>query len=303
VTQLICLAVLTFAILNPHVLVQKLEHRIGDAGQDIKHGGRLIPLDSYRGPSTDVVKKDAKAMKSDRDDTPLEQLEDLPTPLPLRESEGVAGSGTDAAGSDAARNVDGSYRDHRRFRQAQDGFFYTKADMLLFTRKRLQSGDVHLALALVFGLVFITALLVYGAVMGRPVYLLPFFCFQVFDFILACLTAIGHYTYLPNMRDIIASSPGLPYRDDLLRLNSQWIGLLVLVVYMMALFVKAYFIGVVWACYQYLQARGAMLIAYPQNDAEQLLLPPDYDAATKMAPAEFVPPPMYGQTPPGYSSA
>jgi len=89
----------------------------------------------------------------------------------------------------------------------QDGIF-TKMDLMIFTKKRVQSGDAHLALALLVGLLFMTAMMVCGTLKNRPLYLLPFFCFQVFDFVLACLTAAGHYTWLPNLTRYYSRSSG-----------------------------------------------------------------------------------------------
>jgi lysosomal-associated transmembrane protein len=176
--------------------------------------------------------------------------------------------------------------------------FYTKNEMMFFTQKRIQSGDAHLALALILGLFSITAMLIYGAAKSRPVYLLPFFCFQVFDFVLACLTALGHYTWLPNLREIIENNPDFPFRDQLLQMNAQWIALFISLMYVVVLMVKAYFIGVVWACYQYLHAKNAGIFSYRddgdgiQRDAE-LLLPPDYENASKFPPVYQGPPPPY----------
>jgi len=156
-----------------------------------------------------------------------------------------------------------------------------------------------LALALVFGLLFITLLMVYGSIKSRPVYLLPFFCFQVFDFILACLTAVGHYTWLPNIHQAIVENPDMPFREQLMNLNSEWLALCILLIYVLVLMVKAYFIGIVWACYQYLHLRNASVLRYTEvegntipNDAE-LLLPPDYETASKLPPVYSGPPPLY----------
>ena len=35
---------------------------------------------------------------------------------------------------------------------------------------------------------------------NRPGYLLPFFCIQVFDFCLSCLTVVGYFSYAPNIK-------------------------------------------------------------------------------------------------------
>jgi len=180
-----------------------------------------------------------------------------------------------------------------------DRFFYTKSDVMIFTRKRLQNGDAHLALALLVGLFFITAMLLHGVAKNRPGYLLPFFCFQVFDLMLSCLTAVGHYTWLPNVQDVLADNPDVPFRDQLLDMNSQWMALCILTAYVVVLFAKAYFIGVVWACYQYLHLRQVSILTYTatedgHREDGELLLPPDYESALKM-PQAGSPPPPYGQ--------
>lgn len=180
-----------------------------------------------------------------------------------------------------------------------DRFFNSKSDVMIFTRKRLQNGDAHLALALLVGLFFITAMLLHGVSKNRPGYLLPFFCFQVFDLMLSCLTAVGHYTWLPNLQEILADNPDVPFRDQLVDMNSQWMALCILTAYVFVLFAKAYFIGVVWACYQYMHLRQAGILTYTmtedgqQRDDGELLLPPDYESALKM-PQAGSPPPPYG---------
>lgn len=87
-------------------------------------------------------------------------------------------------------------------------------------------------------------------------------------------------------------------------MNSEWLALCILLAYVLVLVLKAYFIGIVWAAYQYLHLRNSSMLRYsslPEGtvggmecDAE-LLLPPDYEAATKL-------PPVYPGPPPGYSS-
>jgi len=82
----------------------------------------------------------------------------------------------------------------------------------------------------------------------------------------------------------------MPFRDQLMKLDGQWIALCILMAYVFVLIAKAYFIGVVWACYQYLHLRQNSVLTYTttedgrRRDAE-LLLPPNYDEALKMPPA------------------
>jgi len=176
--------------------------------------------------------------------------------------------------------------------------YFGKSDILMFSRRRIDSGDAHVALAMVFGLAVLTFMMLYGAVKERPLYLLPFFCIQVFDFIISCLTAVGHYSWLPSVHEMVANNSDVPFRSELMKLNSQWVSLSILLLYVLVLMVKAYFLGVVWACYQYLQAKRNVLLTYSASeDGSEVYLPPDYETAVKMpvpmpTPQE-APPPTY----------
>jgi len=181
---------------------------------------------------------------------------------------------------------------------ANSPYLIGKSDLVVFSRRKIDSGDAHVALALVFGLAVLTFMMIYGAVKERPLYILPFFCIQVFDFIVSCLTAVGHYNWLPSVHDIITNNPDVPYRSELMKMNSQWISLSILLLYVVVLMLKAYFLGVVWACYQYLQAKRNVVLTFtatadgalvPTETDDAMFLPPDYDTAVKM-PIPMAPP-------------
>ena len=64
----------------------------------------------------------------------------------------------------------------------------------------------------IYGLpVIITATGVYS-LQGYPRYLLPFFCLQVFDFVVTSLSVIGYFSYAPNIRLWIMKQ--VSYRHD-----------------------------------------------------------------------------------------
>uniref|UniRef100_A0A914UTB3 Lysosomal-associated transmembrane protein 4A n=1 Tax=Plectus sambesii TaxID=2011161 RepID=A0A914UTB3_9BILA len=183
---------------------------------------------------------------------------------------------------------------------------HLRKEMLAFTRYRVESGDAHLALALVVGLLLITLQMVYGGIKRRPVHLLPFFCFQVFDLIITCLTAVGHYSWLPSIHRAIVESPQLPFREQLMRMDEQYVALVVLLLYVGVLVFKAYMVGVVWNAYQYLHLCNSTVVRFSVNDVgmiyvdvpmtnpdAELLLPPDYETAAKLPPTYPGPPPRY----------
>ncbi|CAH1252986.1 LAPTM4A [Branchiostoma lanceolatum] len=145
-----------------------------------------------------------------------------------------------------------------------------------------RGSDNCVALAITFFTFTMTLLMLYGAIKHRAGYLLPFFCIQVFDFTVGCLTAIGFVSYMPNIRTFMEQNPNLPYREDLMKLDPQYLLLICMALFFIVMIIKAYFIGVVWGCYKYITSRNLMEVIYcPDTEA---LLPPSYDTVTKMPP-------------------
>lgn len=175
--------------------------------------------------------------------------------------------------------------DHSQSHIPANGPFY-------FRRQRaLNYRDLNIGVVITFCTFAITLLMVFGAIRGKPSYLMPFFCLQVFDFCIASLTAIGYVCYLPDVHRLVEDWPRAPFQNELLRMSPQCLSLLVLFTFMLAMLVKAYFIGVVWSCYKYLSLRllaSQRTIHYIDPDVQTLL--PDYETAIKKFPP---PPPSY----------
>ncbi|XP_039293106.1 lysosomal-associated transmembrane protein 4B isoform X2 [Nilaparvata lugens] len=161
-------------------------------------------------------------------------------------------------------------------------------------RRQLTYQDLNVGFVITFCTFSITLLMVYGAIRGKPSYLMPFFCLQVFDFCLASLTALGYIFFLPDAHRIVETWPTVPFQSMMLNMDRQSLCFLIILVFTLAMVVKAYFLGVVWGCYKYLSLRilaAQRTIHYIDPDVQTLL--PDYDAALKKFP----------QPPPSYASA
>ncbi|ELT88022.1 hypothetical protein CAPTEDRAFT_159544 [Capitella teleta] len=165
--------------------------------------------------------------------------------------------------------------------------------------------DKFLFLLLTVGIFTVTIMLVYGAAKGRSSYLMPFFCLQVFDFSISCLMVVGYFSYIPDIRAWVSQmQESYPLKEWLLSLDDDWLMLLAILFFVSILTVKAYFLGMVWACYKFLTAyernlntaihRGYQGDNTNPEDAE-MLLPPKYEDAINIPvtsdPTQPPPPP------------
>lgn len=169
-----------------------------------------------------------------------------------------------------------------------------------FGRERWHVQDVHVALAVVFCTGILTLFLLYGTIMGKPNYLLPFFSLQVFDFIISALTAVGYFSYIQDVRRMFEEATDMPFQKQLVHLDPEWLCAFIMVAVVICMVLKAYCMGIVWACYKYLKYLQVAHVIdnYIEADVEALL-PPDYDTATKMPPHA----PTYAPPPPPYTPA
>jgi lysosomal-associated transmembrane protein len=156
--------------------------------------------------------------------------------------------------------------------------------------------------------------MIYGAVRGKSLYLMPFFCLQAFDFFVTSLSVIGYLSYVPDIRQVLVKIPNIPLRDELLAMDPQCLSLLILAGILLTLIAKIYFISIIWSCYKFLTIRaealerdscvsgiidGQNLLDMPSSLSAGSDLP---DYATAMTDPRFAKKPIYPVPPPPYAA-
>ncbi|KTF74919.1 hypothetical protein cypCar_00032508 [Cyprinus carpio] len=123
-------------------------------------------------------------------------------------------------------------------------------------------------------------------------WIIPFFCYQIFDFALNTLVAISVVVYPNTIQDYLQQLPGtFPYKEDLMSTNNMCLVLAVLLFVGCILAFKAYLIACVWNCYRYVSGRSTTeVLVYVTTNDTTVLLPP-YEEAIAIPPKD--PPPQY----------
>lgn len=152
-------------------------------------------------------------------------------------------------------------------------------------------------------LCFLTTMaLLYGVIRTRPGYMVPFLCQHVFFFCLSCLTLVSYFTYMPHFdvkwwirNNCLSNVPGVEY---LMTIDSDYLMFFMVTMLILTLCSLAYLIGMVWACYKYVQQLAVartMTREYRVDPDSEMLLPPRYEDAIKPENSVQPPPPPYTQ--------
>lgn len=153
-----------------------------------------------------------------------------------------------------------------------------------------------------------TMSLLYGVITGRSRFLLPFFCLQVFDFCATSFSFVSYFSFEPEIKKWIAAQTLMPFKEELLTFNTDWLLIIAAIVAVTFLWVKVYCIFVVWSCYKYLiqsevvsrmQTLGSNRSCEEYEDPEQgeddsevqIVLPPKYEDIIHSSTSSSAPPP------------
>ena len=99
---------------------------------------------------------------------------------------------------------------------------------------------------------FLTMMLIYGVINNKPSYLMPYFSIKVFHVVITCLSTLGFYSCLPNLKLWIMVHKYFPFHDELVSMDKHQLELLVFTVLLVTLLIKLYVVIIVWYCYRYM---------------------------------------------------
>uniref|UniRef100_A0A2K6NZE4 Lysosomal-associated transmembrane protein 4B n=1 Tax=Rhinopithecus roxellana TaxID=61622 RepID=A0A2K6NZE4_RHIRO len=123
----------------------------------------------------------------------------------------------------------------------------------------MDDANMCIAIAISLLMILICAMATYGAYKQRAAWIIPFFCYQIFDFALNTLVAITVLVYPNSIQEYIRQ--------------------------------LGYLISCVWNCYRYINGRNSSdVLVYVTSNDTTVLLPP-YDDATVNGAAKEPPPP------------
>uniref|UniRef100_H2QWH1 Lysosomal-associated transmembrane protein 4B n=2 Tax=Pan TaxID=9596 RepID=H2QWH1_PANTR len=156
----------------------------------------------------------------------------------------------------------------------------------------MDDANMCIAIAISLLMILICAMATYGAYKQRAAWIIPFFCYQIFDFALNMLVAITVLIYPNSIQEYIRQlPPNFPYRDDVMSVNPTCLVLIILLFISIILTFKGYLISCVWNCYRYINGRNSSdVLVYVTSNDTTVLLPP-YDDATVNGAAKEPPPP------------
>ncbi|XP_037365605.1 lysosomal-associated transmembrane protein 4B-like [Talpa occidentalis] len=104
----------------------------------------------------------------------------------------------------------------------------------------------------------IGAMAIYGAYKQHAVWIIPFHCYQIFDFALNASVILTTESCSDDMLEFIRQMPpNFPYRDDLMSLEPTGWCVAIFLFVIVTLTIKCYLIASVWNCYLYIKGRNS----------------------------------------------
>uniref|UniRef100_A0A3B4BDC7 Lysosomal-associated transmembrane protein 4B n=1 Tax=Periophthalmus magnuspinnatus TaxID=409849 RepID=A0A3B4BDC7_9GOBI len=147
----------------------------------------------------------------------------------------------------------------------------------------LFSDTLYIVSAISLLMIIISGMATYGAFKLRPAWIIPFLCYECFDFCLNSLVALCLIFNPSTIRDYVKQ----------LVIDVEYMAVAVAFFITCILIVKAYLILCVWRCYVYVSSWGTTeILNYITTNDTTVLIPP-YDDTVAFPPEKSPPPPSY----------
>ncbi|NXH26435.1 LAP4B protein, partial [Myiagra hebetior] len=133
----------------------------------------------------------------------------------------------------------------------------------------MDDANMCIATAISLLMILICAMATYGAYKQHAAWIIPFFCYQIFDFALNTLVAISVLVYPSTIQDYLRQLPNnFPYKEEIMSVNPTCLVVIILLFISIILAFKGYLISCVWNCYRYINGRNNsdVLVYITTND-------------------------------------
>uniref|UniRef100_H0ZP22 Lysosomal-associated transmembrane protein 4B n=1 Tax=Taeniopygia guttata TaxID=59729 RepID=H0ZP22_TAEGU len=152
----------------------------------------------------------------------------------------------------------------------------------------MDDANMCIATAISLLMILICAMATYGAYKQHAVWIIPFFCYQIFDFALNTLVAISVLVYPSTIQDYLRQLPSnFPYKEEIMSVNPTCLVVIILLFISIILAFKGYLISCVWNCYRYISGRNNsdVLVYITTNDTAKALK--DYGRKGSLEKSQF----------------
>ncbi|OQV13218.1 hypothetical protein BV898_12542 [Hypsibius exemplaris] len=123
----------------------------------------------------------------------------------------------------------------------------------LSSQPQLNHHDLNAAFIIGCLIVAISTLMIVGIVKGKPAYIFPFLGYQLGDLFVSSLTVAGVICLGPNIKQFLLAGDDFPYREEVEQMDNQYLIMSVALAILGVVFIKAYFVQVVWLTIRYLR--------------------------------------------------
>ena len=81
---------------------------------------------------------------------------------------------------------------------------------------------------------------------------MPYFSIKVFQVVVTCLTTLGFYSTLPDVRQWLKMQTNFPLKDAIAGLDRHYLELFVFILFLLTILIKLYVVVTVWYCYRHI---------------------------------------------------